>query len=167
MKKIISIVISIFTLVLQSSAQKVTPTQLKAFEGSWVGTLTYLDYKSNEPFTMPANTMFQQSKDNPNIFLRSIGYSTEPHANQKDSMIVSKDGTMLDDYKVVSTKKLKDGLLEIVTEKKDVDGNDNKQAIIKRTFTITLTTFIIKKEVKFEGENKWIVRHTYRFKKHV
>ncbi len=54
---------------------------------------------------MPANTTYQQSKDSPNIYIRSIGYSTEPKANQKDSMVISSDGRMIDEYKVVPVKK--------------------------------------------------------------
>jgi hypothetical protein len=103
--------------------------------------------------------------DNPNIYLRSIGYSTEPHANEKDSMIISKDGTMLDEFKIISNKKLKDGSTEIIGEKIGADGNDNMPAIIKRTFTINSTSFVNKKEVKFNGTNTWVLRHTYSFKK--
>jgi len=165
MKKNIILAIIILSKSLSATAQTIKPADLKILEGSWIGTLTYLDYKSNQPYTMPANTTFQQSKDNPNIYLRSIGYSTEPHANQKDSMIISKDGTMLDDFKIISIKKLKDGSIEIIGEKMGEDGNDNKPATIRRTFTISSTLFINKKEVKFNGTNTWIVRHTYHFKK--
>jgi hypothetical protein len=165
MKTIICTIIALVSMALHSTAQKVTPTDLKVLEGNWVGTLTYLDYKSNQPFTMPANTTLRQSNDNPNIYLRSIGYSTEPHANQKDSLIISKDGSMIDDFKVVSNKKLKNGTVEIITEKKDVDGNDNKPALIRHYLTITANTYTNRKDVQFEGTTKWIVRHTYSFKK--
>lgn len=165
MKRNIILAIIILFESFSATAQKVTSTDLKILEGSWIGTLTYLDYKSNQPYTIPANTTFQQSKDNPNIYLRSIGYSTEPHANQKDSMIISKDGTMLDDFKIISNKKLKDGSIEIIGEKNEADGNDNKPATIRRTFTINSTSFVNKKEVRFNGTGTWIVRHTYRFMK--
>lgn len=165
MKKNIVLAIIFVLTSFHTKAQKVTPTDFKILEGTWIGSLTYLDYKSNQPYTMPANTTFQQSKDDQNIYLRSIGYSTEPHANQKDSMIISKDGTMLDEFKIISNKKLKDGSTEIIGEKNGADGNDNKPATIRRIFTISPTHFINKKEVKFEGTNTWIVRHTYCFKK--
>ena len=156
-------ILVISTLINQVQAQKLTPSQLKVIEGVWVGTLTYLDYTSGKPVTMPANTTFAQSQDNPFIFLRSIGYSTEPHANQKDSMILSKDGKMIDDYRIISSKLLKNGTLHIIGQKKDVDGNESKMATIKRTYLINTTTFINKKEVLFDGENKWIERHQYTF----
>jgi hypothetical protein len=131
----ITILLSLQTCLL---AQTIQPSDLKVLEGNWIGTLTYLDYKSGKPFTMPANTTFEQSKSNPNIYLRSIGYSTEPHANQKDSMIISKDGKMLDEFTIVGFKKAKDGILEIVGEKEGIDGNDNKPATIRRTFNLQL-----------------------------
>ncbi|MBC7652294.1 MAG: hypothetical protein H7101_11145 [Deinococcales bacterium] len=160
------ITITIFCLFATiATAQKLTPNNLKVLEGAWVGTLTYLDYVSGKPFTMPANTTYQQSANNPNIYLRSIGYSTEPHANQKDSMIISCDGTMLDDYKIISKKQLANGILEIVSEKKGIDGNDNKPALMRRIFTITNNTFTNKKEVLFDGSDKWLLRHTYSFTK--
>lgn len=158
----ITILLSLQTCLL---AQTIQPSDLKVLEGNWVGTLTYLDYKSGKPFTMPANTTFEQSKSNPNIYLRSIGYSTEPHANQKDSMMISKDGKMLDEFTIVGFKKAKDGTLEIVGEKEGIDGNDNKPATIRRTFTISATTFVNKKEVLFKGTSIWLVRHTYSFTK--
>lgn len=158
------IIVTIFCLIATiTTAQKLTPNNLKVLEGAWVGTLTYLDYVSGKPFTMPANTTYQQSANNPNIYLRSIGYSTEPHANQKDSMIISSDGTMLDEYKIISNKQLTNGSLEIISEEKGIDGNDNKPARIRRIFTITSNTFTNKKEVLFDGSDKWLTRHIYSF----
>ncbi len=162
------ILATIIVLVsFNTKAQKVTPTDLKLLEGSWVGTLTYLDYKTNQPYTMPSNTTFKQSKNNLNIYLRSISYSNEPKANQKDSMIISNDETMLDDYKIISNKKLQDDAIEIIGEKNGVDGNDNKPATIRRIFTISSNIFINQKQVMFNGTNNWIIRHTYRFRKQI
>ena len=164
MKSLISITcFCLFTTI--TTAQKVAPNNLKVLEGAWVGTLTYLDYVSGKPFTMPANTTYQQSGNNPNIYLRSIGYATEPHANQKDSMIISADGTMLDEYKIISNKQLIDGAIEIISEKKGIDGNDNKPARIRRIFIITKKKFINKKEVLFDGTDNWLLRNTYSFTK--
>ena len=163
MKKIIISLIFVVCAIHNTTAQKVTPSQLKIIEGAWVGSLTYLDYKSGKPFTMPANIAFQQSKDNPNIFLRSIGYSTEPHANKKDSMIISMDGRMIDEFTIISNKILKNGIIQIIKQKKAIDGNDNKPATIRHIYTIGKTKFIDKKEVKFDGKEKWIVRNTYTF----
>lgn len=165
MKSIITTVAFFIFIINYTSAQKIMPADLKIIEGNWVGTLTYLDYTSNKPFTMPSNTTYLQSKANANLYFRSIGYSTEPHANQKDTMFISADGKMLDDYSVISVKKIANGGIEIIVQKKGVDGNDNKQAIIKKTITISKTNLTICKEVLFANTTKWIVRHTYSFTK--
>jgi hypothetical protein len=165
MKSLIITITILFFIQTSVQAQSIQPSDLKVLEGNWVGTLTYLDYKSGKPFTMPANTTFEQSKNNPNVYLRSIGYSTEPHANQTDSMIISNDGKMLDEFRIITFKKAKDGTLEIVGEKDGIDGNDNKPATIRQTFTFTTTTFINKKEVLFKGTSNWLIRHTYSFTK--
>lgn len=168
MKKIIlftAIVLLLTTIVNAQKPVKITPANLKMIEGNWVGTLTYLDYKSNQPFTMPANTTFQQSKSNPNIYFRSIGYSTEPHANQKDTLVIGNNGSTLDDFTIISYKKLAADSIIIITEKNGMDGNDNKPALLRHTYTISNHFFINKKEVKFDGTDKWLLRNIYKFSK--
>jgi hypothetical protein len=65
-----------------------------------------MDYGSGKPFTMPTNTTYKQSKNNYNIYLRSIGYTTVPDANQNDSMIISADGMMLNGNNIIYNKQL-------------------------------------------------------------
>lgn len=168
MKTISTLSAIVLFLTFTATAQKpvkITPADLKIMEGNWVGTLTYLDYKSNQPFTMPANTSIQQSKDNPNFFLHSLGYSTEPKANQKDTLVIGNNGTTLDDYTIISYKKLAPDSIVIITQKKGIDGNDNKSALLRHTYTITTHLFTNKKEVKFVGTDKWLTRNTYSFTK--
>ncbi len=168
MKKIITFAVIALVISTNLNAQKqvkIKPTDLKIMEGNWVGTLTYLDYKSNQPFTMPANTSIQQSKDNPNFFLRSLGYSQEPKANQKDTLTISNNGTIFNDAPIVSYKKFAVDSIIIITQKNGIDGNDNKPALLRHTFTITNHLFTNKKEVKFVGEEKWILRNEYTFSK--
>jgi hypothetical protein len=165
MKSIITTVAFLICIINCTSAQKIVPADLKIIEGNWVGSLTYLDYTTNKPFTMPSNTTYEQSKSNANLYFRSIGYSTEPHANQKDTMVISADGKMLDDYSIVSVKKITNNGMEIIVQKKGLDGNDNQPALIKKTITITKTNLTISKEVLFDNTKKWTVRHTYSFTK--
>jgi hypothetical protein len=164
MKSIIITLVACFIIVF-AQAQNLKSTDFKLIEGNWVGTLTYLDYTSNKPFTMPANTTYLQSSTNPNLFFRSIGYSTEPHANQKDTAMINANGKLLDDYTVTAITKPCDGCITIICEKQDVDGNDNKPAIIKKTISITTTTLTIKKEVLFNDAKEWLLRHTYSFER--
>lgn len=165
MKLISTVAAFLICIINFTFAQKITPGDLKIIEGNWVGTLTYLDYTTNKPFTMPSNTTYEQSKTNANLYFRSIGYSAEPHANQKDTMVISVDGKMLDEYSVISVKKITNDGLEIIVQKKGVDGNENKPALLKKTITITKNYLTICKEVLFDDAKKWVVRHTYSFTK--
>ena len=129
--------------------------------GKWTGTLTYIDYTSGKPYTMPANITFSLSKKNPNQLILSVEYPNEPKANGNDTMVISKDGAMLDGAMVVSKEK-SGGILHLVTERSGVDGNEHKKAIIKHIYIISKKTFSNRKEVRFEGDEKWILRNEYK-----
>jgi hypothetical protein len=45
------------------------------------------------------------------------------------------------------------------------DGNDDKEANFKHTYTFGATTFKIRKDVQFIGEKVWINRHEYSYKR--
>jgi hypothetical protein len=76
-------------------------------------------------------------------------------------MVISKDGAMLDGAMVVSKEK-SGGILHLVTERSGVDGNEHKKAIIKHIYIISKKTFSNRKEVRFEGDEKWILRNEYK-----
>ncbi len=132
--------------------------------GEWSGSLTYLDYTSGKPFTMPANIKISQIGTT-NQYLFSNSFPEEPSANWADTVTISKDGLKLNDETITSKKHLPNGLTEIVTEVNGVDGNDKKPAILKHTYTVGAQYFSRRKDVKFIGETTWIKRHEYLYKK--
>ena len=73
--------------------------------------------------------------------------------------------TSFDGYAIVSRKALADGSVEINTTHNGHDGNDNKKAIIRKTYTIGKNTFTNRKEVQFEGTTAWIMRTEYSYSK--
>jgi hypothetical protein len=85
----------------------------------------------------------------------------EPTANGNDTLTISSDGTMIDDTKVVSRTE-QDGVLQIITEKNGIDGNDNKKALLRYVYGIGKRSFIKRKEVKFDGEDKFIMRNEFK-----
>jgi len=142
----------------------VTTVSIKDFKpalGKWKGTITYLDYTSGKPFTMPCNITITNDKTNSRQLILAFEYPDEPKANGNDTLRISADRTMIDDEKVIA-KENKDGVLQIVTETNGVDGNDNKKALIRHIYTISKKTFIQRKEVKFEGEDKFIMRNEFK-----
>ena len=134
------------------------------FYGSWTGSLTYLDYSSGKPYTMPAELKVKRIH-NTNQFTFSFKYPNESSANSLDTIIISLDGRNLNKESIKSRQKLKNGNIEIITVEVGQDGNDDQQATLKYSYIFGKTTFSIVKDVQFSGETKWIKRHTYSFAK--
>lgn len=167
MKKLIlfSAVLFFFSNSFFSSAQiTISNEDIKPLIGSWSGTLTYLDYTSNKPYTMPAELIVVQV-DETNIYIFNVSYPDEPRANSADTVSISEDGSMLDGKNVISKRFINDKILEVVTEIMSVDGNENKAAAIRHTYSIGAEIFVIKKTVQFAGEEDWINRNEFNFKK--
>ena len=163
MKKTLSIVVIIFALLFSIknySQNIVTKDDLQILHGKWTGTLTYIDYSSNKPYTMPANLIVEQGK-NENQILLFNNYPNEPKANSKDKIKISKNGELLDNKRVKSKEKLADNQIQIITE---YSGKDNKKkALIRNIYIIGEKQFVIRKEVKFNNSEEWIVRNKYSY----
>lgn len=141
---------------------KLKMKDLQSLTGSWKGTLTYLDYSSNKPYSMPAEVNIKPLKRfKAFIFLNA--YPNEPKANSADTVIITGKGTMLDGATVTSKRKLANGNMEIVTERMAKDGNDNKPATIRITYTFGKNSFTNIKDVQFTGQREWIKRHEYSY----
>lgn len=158
-----------FTLIVLMCAVSVNAQQakvdindFKVLIGNWQGALTYLDYSSGKPYSMPANVEIKQL-DKSNYFVLSNIYPDEMSANGLDTLVISLDGTMIGTETVKSKKQLENGNLEVITEELGKDGNDNKPALFKHTYTIGKTVFKKRKDVQFIGETSWINRHEFAY----
>ena len=161
MKKLL---IVLLLLPLFAFTQTISPVTVKDFKpafGKWKGSLTYLDYSSGKPYTMPANVTINKDGNNVHQLILAFAYPDEPKANGNDTLVISNDGLQVDGAIVVSKKKNSDGTVEIITEKNGVDGNDNRKAIIRHIYIIGKKKFSNRKEVKFDSEEKFIVRNEY------
>jgi hypothetical protein len=148
-----------------ATAQTTYKTLVKDFQnisGNWTGSLTYLDYTSGESYSMPADVEIKRIKKK-NLFTFSDIYPDEPHANSVDTLILSMDGKYINDELIVSRKKLANGDVIIVTTRTGTDGNDNKPASFRFTYTLGKASFIKRKDVQFEGESEYINRHEYAY----
>ena len=150
-----------------SNAQTNFKILLKDFQkmsGSWKGSLTYLDYSSGKPYTMPADIEIERIY-NTNKFKLSNIYPNETNANSIDTVTISTDGKYIDQELVKSRRRLPSGDIEIITEEKGKDGNDNKPAILRHTYIFGKTIFKKRKDIQFVGDSKWINRHEYAYTK--
>lgn len=160
--KAATIVIALLLSVYLPAQNKISIADFKMAEGKWKGSITYLDYTSGKPYTMPCNISVSTDHSNSQQLVFTYEYPNEPKASGNDTVMIGKSGTMLDDEIVVVREKKK-RLLQIITEKKGVDGNDNKKAVIRHIYIISKTSFIIRKEVLFEGQDIFILRNEYSF----
>ncbi len=162
-----SITLAIAMMLFLSHASMAQPVKVKrsdflSLSGNWKGTLTYLDYSSGKPYTMPAEVSIKPLKGT-NAYSFYNSYPDEPKANSTDTVFITAKRTIIDEAPVTGRRKLDDGLIEIVTERMGKDGNDNNPAVIRITYTIGKNSFTNVKDVQFAGQTGWIKRHEYSY----
>jgi hypothetical protein len=129
----------------------------------WSGTLTYLDYRSKKKVSIPANLTVKPNGDDQWSWVFEYEYPDEPKANSKEIVRLSKDGKNLNDEVVLERTSLPDNTIRIVTEKK---GKDNdRSASFRFTYSLSPTSFSIRKEVRYEDENQFFERNGYDWKR--
>ncbi|MFC1226754.1 hypothetical protein ACFE6N_23320 [Pedobacter sp. BG31] len=131
-------------------------------EGLWKGSLTYLDYRSGKPYTMPADIEIKRIAST-NRFLFIHTYPNEQSANSTDTLTISNDGRYFGDAPMISRKVLLKDDVQIITEKMGTDGNDGKKATIRQTYILGKNNFSKRKDVRYAGEKNWIKRHEYSY----
>lgn len=99
--KYLIVLILAFGNIAFTDAQEtiLTAKELSLLQGNWEGTLTYLDYTSGKPYTMPANLKVQQMESTRKFLLFNV-YLNETSASV-DTLILSEDGKTLNKNKVV------------------------------------------------------------------
>lgn len=148
----------------QKTSKKIAVKDFEVLLGTWYGSLTYLDYTSNEAYTMPADVRVAINAEEGYLLFSNM-YPDEPHANSTDTVRISKDGKKMNQEIVKKVQSLSNGDLLLTTEYWGVDGNEQKKALIRHLYTIGNAVFIIKKEVLFESQKEWIQRHEYNYKR--
>ena len=160
--------ISSSTLIAQTSVTSgknvVATNDIENLIGEWAGTLTYIDYNTSNPYTMPCQLEVKSKKKNQKLLLY-YNYPNEPKANGKSKIKISKDRSKVNQKSIISRTKMLDGNTQIITEYSGKDGNDNKRATIRNVYIIGTKNFIIRKEVQFEGTTEWLKRNEYNFNK--
>ncbi len=143
-----------------SFENRITSNDLEALKGDWTGSLTYIDYSSNKPYSMPADLTVEEGK-NQFQFILNYRYPNEPQANSKGKFEITEDGTRINKNDVVSIERTE---MEGLIVKTEHSGKDNKKkATIRNIYIISEDKFVISKEVKFEDSNEWLRRNEYSF----
>ena len=157
MKKLI-VAFFFILFCIYSNAQSFQIKDLATSVGNWEGKLTYLDYSSGKPYTMSANIKISLTEDKTG-YIMGYEYPKEPHANSIDTTFIVNN--LFGKDKIVEFNKAADGGFTLITEIEGEDGNDNKKAILRHTYSLKKNTYSVVKDVKFNGTYKWIKRNEY------
>lgn len=150
--------------IISAQNTSLTTDDLNALYGHWTGTLTYMDYNSGEPFSMPCNVDITKTKQANKLDIAYI-YPKEPKANSTSKLILGDNGTTINKKPIVAVNRKDGGATEVYCEYQGRDGNDNKKATIRTYYTISDEEYKMTKFVQFEGTEEWIKRSEYVFKK--
>ncbi len=151
----------ILLFAFQGLGQGIVKTEdIQIIIGNWEGELTYLDYQTNQPYSLPANLNVVQGKSENKFILNNI-YPNEPKANGSYKLKITRKGELLNKKVVKSRKVLDSGLIEIITEHR---GKDNrKSALIRNTYLIGKKRLIIRKEVQHDKIGIWKKRNEFKY----
>jgi len=143
---------------------RITRDDLQLLTGpQWSGTLTYLDYRSNQKVSIPANLTVRPNGEDKWSWVFEYKYPDEPKANNGEIVRLSKDGTTMNGEVAVERTILTDSTVRFVTEKKGTDNN--RSALIRFTYSLNAKSFSIKKEIRYEDENQFFARNEYSWKR--
>ena len=157
------LIVSFLFFSLSGMAQSsVTTEEFQILLGKWEGTLTYMDYTSNTPYSMPANVTVTEGKNKNQLILHNE-YPNEPKANGKGKINLSKNGQAINGSDLISRENLENGDLELVTESMGKDNNE--KALIRIVYVIGKDRFIMRKEVKFENSESWLQRNEFSYRR--
>ncbi len=131
--------------------------------GTWEGSLTYIDYQSGKPFSMPANLIIERGKKNTLVLHHQ--YPNEPKANGKDKWTISKDGKSINGKSLKLRETIKEGEVKFITEYPGKDGNDNRSALIREIYIMGVNRLVVRKEVQFIGDTNWIKRSEFEYQR--
>lgn len=160
--------LALFMIVCALSTQGQTPSVkpedfAPLLGGPWIGTLTYRDYSSNKEVSIASNLKVIRATENNRAWIFEYEYPKEPKANSKETVVISEDGTSVNDEKVVAQESLAGGVLRLVTERA---GDDNDQdALIRHIYLISNSSFSSTKEVRPQGSTKFFERNRYSWRR--
>lgn len=158
------LVVSPFLGLVFLKTPKVNTKDLQRLtRAQWAGTLTYSDYRTNKKVSIRSHLTVTQSAEDKLSWVFEYQYPDEPEADGKETVTISKDGTIIRGETVVERTNLAGDAVRIVAEKR---GQDNeKNALFRFTYLLGPESFSIRKEVRYEGTAEFFERNQYSWKR--
>lgn len=148
-----------------SPSAQLAASDLDALTGApWVGTLTYRDYATSKPITIPSSLIVRRittTPADPPAWEFGYGYSKEPHADSTSTLTLRDNGRTLGDESVIARGQSVTGVLSYITECHGED--DNRPATFRFEHSLSPTYYARRKLVRFDGERDFFERHWYRW----
>ncbi len=145
---------------MRQRAQRMRAAMTRLTGAPWAGALTYRDYGTGEPVTIPADLAVSAAAGKPDAWSFAYSYPDEPHANSVTTIALSADGGQLGDGDVVACDADGDGVRLVVARR---ETGDDRPALIRSTYLIQPGQFTLTKDVQFEGDAAFIERNQYRW----
>ncbi len=87
MRVFVFALLAAFVGFVPQQSPRVSAEDLRKLSGArWTGTLTYLDYRSNKPTSIPSNLTVTQAGGDENAWVFEYEYPDEPKANGKQTL---------------------------------------------------------------------------------
>lgn len=131
---------------------------LDALCGSWKGDLLYVDYGSGSEVHIPVNLKVHRL--DMHSWMTYYAYPEEPEEGSADTLVLSADGTMLDDMTIAEVPCGQD-TLRMMLEQRGTD--DDKPAWIRKRWVVTPDSCTMTKEVSLRHNRAYKLRHRYAF----
>ena len=125
----------------------------------WDGSLSYLNYGSDERSTIPVKLEITILDDQTMQY--AIQYPGEEQYNAKESLKISNDGTLIDGYIITARALEPDGTLVLTAQGRGRD--DGRTADIQMVYFISENAFRIRKNVRFHQDETFFNRNEYNF----
>lgn len=158
----------LFLLLFAASAQAqtsftVSVNDVLPWEGLYQGTLTYLDYTTNERVTLRLVAECNVGKNDMDLAILIQEWGKRYKQRYKYAF---KGGTLnFEGPWRLEQAEIANGVRTYVFFKKGVDGNERKPCTFRLTFSGTADSFRITKDVLFEGEKAFFNRNEYQFER--
>ena len=132
----------------------VAASSLAVAQGAWTGTLTYLDFTSNEEVVLPLELDVQLED---RCLVLNFTYPNEPQANSTGTRCLSDDGLSFDDKPVIASTVLAGTTLFTL----EYEGQDNGMPATKvETYRLSPDALSFETAFAREGEADLTVRNT-------
>ena len=141
------------------------PDLSMANANDWKGTLTYLDYGTQQTVNLTTALRGQMNRADCLILKFDYQEPNKTHVFGIDTLIVAPNGTHLrwdgTDFMVQAKQWLPDHLLRLVLEGPGQD--DNHPVTIRKTVLLGTRQFAVRKQVRLEGDTAFVQRNVYKF----